>query len=245
MTHSIGIEQSHKIAAAKIIEAKLEIDKVYCSVLFRSLHTAELILEDMQCCDVPIVKDWRLCERHYGNLTGFNKRQMADKYGEEQVQAWRRGYDNIPPPIDIKNKYYHEIMSNPAFKDVPIDQFPLAESMHMCVGRVKPAWDEIKKEILQESRPMIIAHGTVARALIMHIEGMILPYILFFLFFQFCSYFFLGLSEEKIEKVNVPNCVPIVYEFNLKTGGLIGGSKYLGDPKYIEKMREKVASIGT
>lgn len=177
LTRSIGIEQSHKIAAAKIIEAKLVIDKVFCSVLRRSLHTAELILEDMECSNVPIVKDWRLCERHYGNLTGFNKRQMADMYGEEQVQAWRRGYDNIPPPINLENEYYHEIMKNPAFKDVPADEFPRTESMHMCVGRVKPAWEEIKKEILQGTRPMIIAHGTVARALIMHIEGKLMHYI--------------------------------------------------------------------
>lgn len=180
LTNSIGIEQSRTIAAAHLIEAKLKIDKVYCSVLRRSIHTAELILEHMKIPEVPIVKDWRLCERHYGNLTGFNKRQTADMYGEDQVQSWRRGYDCQPPPIDPKNKYYDTIVKNPAFKDVPSDKFPSTESMHMCVDRVKPAWEEIKKEMLKGSSPMIIAHGTVARALIMHIEGryhfLLIPY---------------------------------------------------------------------
>lgn len=167
-------------------------------MLRRSLHTAELILEDMGSKGVPIVKDWRLCERHYGNLTGYNKRQMADMYGEEQVQAWRRGYDNIPPPINLKNEYYHEIMNNPAFKDVPADEFPSTESMHMCVGRVQPAWEEIKKEILQGTRPMIIAHGTVARALIMHIEGNALYYKLQSILIPQLR--FLSLSQVSLKK---------------------------------------------
>lgn len=118
-----------------------------------------------------MVLDWRLNERHYGNLTGANKRQVANDYGETQVQAWRRSYDEIPPPIETSNNYYYEILNNLAFKDVPVGQFPFTESVHMCVDRVKPIWEEINKEVLSGKRILIVAHGTVARALVKHIEG--------------------------------------------------------------------------
>ncbi|KAH8409711.1 hypothetical protein KR222_002440, partial [Zaprionus bogoriensis] len=219
----LGIEQSRSIAAAKIVAAKLEIDKVYCSVLSRSQQSADLILKQMKSSYVPMVKDWRLSERHYGNLTGENKRDVANVYGEERVQSWRRGYDGTPPPIECSNRYYIDIKNNPAFKDVPINEFPLTESMRMCVERVKPAWEEIHRDIMTGTRPMIVAHGTVARALIKHIE---------------C------LSDSEVEKVNIPNCVPIVYEFNKSTGEVVGGSTYLGDASYIEQMKKKVAAIG-
>ncbi|XP_060649534.1 2,3-bisphosphoglycerate-dependent phosphoglycerate mutase isoform X1 [Drosophila nasuta] len=218
-----GLQQSRTIAAAKLLEAKIGFDKVYCSALGRSRQSADVILAEMKSSYLPVVLDWRLNERHYGNLTGSNKRQVADAYGEQQVQAWRRGYDEIPPPIEPSNSYYYAILNNLAFRNIPVGQFPLSESMHMCVDRVKPIWEEIKKEVLQGKRVLIVAHGTVARALVQHIED---------------------LSNEDIVKVNVPNCVPIVYEFDLRTGDLIGNSTYLGDAQYIENMKDKVAAIG-
>ncbi|KAM8702966.1 hypothetical protein ACLKA7_005328 [Drosophila subpalustris] len=218
-----GLEQSRSIAAAKLIEAKLDFDKVYCSALVRSRQSADVILAEMKCSFLPVVLDWRLNERHYGNLTGANKRQVANVYGEDQVQAWRRSYDEAPPPIEPSNNYYYEILNNLAFKDIPVGQFPFSESVGQCVDRVQPIWEQINAEILNGKRVLIVAHGTVARALVKHIED---------------------LSNDEILKVNVPNCVPIVYEFNLKTGQLIGDSKFLGDAKYIEQMKQKVAMIG-
>ncbi|KAH8310516.1 hypothetical protein KR044_001757, partial [Drosophila immigrans] len=218
-----GIHQSRTIAAAKMMEAKMEFDKVYCSALSRSRQSADVILAEMKCSYLPVVVDWRLNERHYGNLTGSNKRQVADVYGEKQVQAWRRGYDEVPPPIEPSNNYYYEILNNLAFKDIPAGHFPLSESMHMCVDRVKSIWEEIREEVLQGKRVLIVTHGTVARALIQHVEG---------------------LCNDEIGKVNVPNCVPIIYEFDLSTGELIGNITYLGDAAYIEDMKKKVAAIG-
>jgi len=127
----------------------------------------------MKCSFLPVVLDWRLNERHYGNLTGSNKRQVANVYGEEQVQAWRRSYDEIPPPIEPANNYYYEILNNLAFKNVPVGRFPLTESVHMCVDRVKPIWEEIRQEVIMGKRILIVAHGTVARALVKHIEGIL------------------------------------------------------------------------
>ncbi|XP_030573925.1 uncharacterized protein LOC115772101 isoform X2 [Drosophila novamexicana] len=218
-----GVEQARSIAAANLKSAGMEFDKVYCSKLSRSKRTADLILSELECSFLPIVSDWRLNERHYGNLTGVNKRELANKYGEAQVQHWRRNYDGLPPPIETSNLYFYEICNNADFQNVPMDEFPLTESMRMCVDRVSPVWEEIKKDVLEGTRVLVVVHGTVARALIKHVEG---------------------LSEEQIEKVNIPNSVPIVYEFNMGTGQLIGESKYLGDVKYIEEMKQKVAAIG-
>ncbi|XP_017861924.1 PREDICTED: phosphoglycerate mutase 2 isoform X2 [Drosophila arizonae] len=218
-----GLEEARILAAANLNEANMVFDKVYCSKLCRSRTTVEAILSEMQCSFLPIVSDWRLNERHYGNLTGVNKRVLANQYGEEQVQFWRRNYDGLPPPINESNIYYYQIANNPAFLDVPPNEFPLTESMRMCVDRVAPIWLEIKKEVLMGARILLVVHGTVARALIKHIEGF---------------------SEEQIEKVNIPNSVPIVYEFNMKSGQLVGDVKYLGDSQYIEKMKKKVAAIG-
>ncbi|XP_030370837.1 phosphoglycerate mutase 2 [Scaptodrosophila lebanonensis] len=218
-----GMEDARKIAALNLLNANLEFDKVYTSTLCRAQTTTDIILREMKSSFVPVESHWRLNERHYGNLTGFNKRQMSDQYGEAQVQNWRRAFDSMPPSITPQNPYYFGIRNNPSFSDVPADQFPFAESMHMCSDRVLPVWDEIKKDMLNGKRVLVCTHGTVVRALIKHIEG---------------------LSDEAISKVNIPNCVPCVYEFDIKTGKLISPMTYLGDPEYIKAKTEQVASIG-
>lgn len=166
-----GVEQARSIAAANLKSAGMEFDKVYCSKLSRSKRTADLILSELECSFLPIVSDWRLNERHYGNLTGVNKRELANKYGEAQVQHWRRNYDGLPPPIETSNLYFYEICNNSDFQNVPMDEFPLTESMRMCVDRVSPVWEEIKKDVLEGTRVLVVVHGTVARALIKHVEG--------------------------------------------------------------------------
>ncbi|KAH8340753.1 hypothetical protein KR059_006093, partial [Drosophila kikkawai] len=218
-----GIQEALTVAIPAILQSQLEFDIVYTSVLSRSRQTAELILSKTNCAYVPIKEDWRLCERHYGNLTGHNKRDIANQHGEDQVQEWRRGYDGIPPPIEEDNRYYYTIWSNPIYDVIPPGQFPFSESLHMCVDRVKPVWTEVKQEVLKGSRVLMCVHGTVARALVQHIEG---------------------ISNEGIEKVNIPNCVPRVYEFDLNTGGLVGAAINLGDPEYIRRKTAQVAAIG-
>ncbi|BFF90477.1 phosphoglycerate mutase 2 [Drosophila madeirensis] len=218
-----GEREACMVATPAILQSQLDFDVVYTSVLDRSKKTADLILSNMNRAYVPVKADWRLCERHYGNLTGFKKREIANIYGEDQVQAWRRGYDDVPPAIDVENRYYYTIRNNPIFDDVPAGQFPLTESLGMCVDRVEPVWKEIKQEVLNGTRVLICVHGTVTRALVKHIEG---------------------ISKEAIQKVNIPNCIPRVYEFNMKTGDLLGGAINLGDPEYIKKKTAQVAAIG-
>ncbi|XP_022215402.1 2,3-bisphosphoglycerate-dependent phosphoglycerate mutase isoform X2 [Drosophila obscura] len=218
-----GEREACMVATPALLESQLDFDVVYTSVLDRSKKTADLILSNMDRAHVPVKADWRLCERHYGNLTGFGKREIANIYGEDQVQAWRRGYDDVPPAINLENRYYYTIRNNHIFDDVPAGQFPLTESLGMCVDRVEPVWQEIKQEVLNGTRVLICVHGTVTRALVKHIEG---------------------ISKEAIQKVNIPNCIPRVYEFNMKTGELLGGAVNLGDPEYIKKKTAQVAAIG-
>lgn len=130
-----------------------------------------MILSNMNCSYVPVKEDWRLSERHYGNLTGERKREVANTYGEEQVMQWRRAYDVAPPPIEETNRYYYTIVSNPIFDEVPAGHFPHTESMHMCVDRVAPMWQEVRQELFKGSKVLMVVHGTVARALVQLIEG--------------------------------------------------------------------------
>ncbi|XP_017141367.1 phosphoglycerate mutase 2 isoform X2 [Drosophila miranda] len=218
-----GEREACMVASPALHQSKLDFDVVYTSVLDRSKKSAELILSNMNRAYVPTKADWRLCERHYGNLTGFRKREIANIYGEDQVQAWRRGYDDVPPEINTENRYYYVIRNNPIFDDVPAGQFPMTESLGMCVDRVEPVWKEIKQQVLNGTRVLICVHGTVTRALVKHIEGV---------------------SKEAIQKVNIPNSIPRVYEFNMKTGELVGGPINLGDPEYIKKKTAQVAAIG-
>ncbi|XP_017088530.1 2,3-bisphosphoglycerate-dependent phosphoglycerate mutase isoform X1 [Drosophila bipectinata] len=219
----IGVKEALTVAVPALQQSKLEFDMVYTSVLSRSRETADMILSNMSCSYVPVKEDWRLSERHYGNLTGQRKREVANMYGEEQVMQWRRAYDVAPPPILESNRYFYTICSNPIFDDVPPGHFPLTESMHMCVDRVTPVWHEVRQEVLKGTRVLMVVHGTVARALVQLIEGV---------------------SNDAIEKINIANCVPRVYEFDLTAGKLIGGGINLGNPDYIKRKVAEVAAIG-
>ncbi|XP_037955799.1 phosphoglycerate mutase 2 [Teleopsis dalmanni] len=219
-----GIRDASKISSAALMEHKMAFDVAYTSALKRAQDTLKIILKEIGCPDLPTKCDWRLNERHYGNLIGFNKRQMADKYGEEQVQIWRRSFDVLPPPITSDNPYYECIRSNPSFRDIPPEQFPLSESLKTTMGRVIPYWEqEILPQIHAGKRVLIVAHGTIARALAKHIEN---------------------ISDENIKSVNIPNSIPCVYEFDLEKKNLVGKIKYLADENFLNKQMEKTASIG-
>lgn len=218
-----GINEAHSIAAQALIKNNFEFDIVYTSALFRARHTVDIVLSDLNLSNIPVKAHWRLNERHYGNLTGYNKREMADLYGEDQVQKWRRNYSAVPPPITPENRYFCAIANNPSFADVPIDEFPLSESMEMVVERVRVIWNEINEEVLKGSRVLICSHGTVVRALIQIIEG---------------------LTNEEISKCNIPNSIPIVFDIDTTNRKVIGQHTFLGDSEYVKEMIEKVASIG-
>ncbi|XP_036234340.1 2,3-bisphosphoglycerate-dependent phosphoglycerate mutase isoform X1 [Bactrocera oleae] len=219
-----GAKDAINTSAVALRESNLKFDIAYSSALMRARQSLSIILKELNLCDLEVVSDWHLNERHYGNLTGYNKRDMANKYGEEQVQSWRRKYDVLPPPITPDNPYYHSIRNNPSFKNIPASDFPDTESLKVLMQRVIPYFENvIFKQVLAGKRVLIIAHGTVARALIKHIDKV---------------------SDENISTVNVPNSIPCLFEFNTETGEKVGITTFLADENFLNEQIQKTASIG-
>lgn len=130
-------------AGKALKEAGHKFDVAYTSVLQRANKTLDAILKELGQEGIPILKTWRLNERHYGGLTGLNKTDTVAKYGEEQVAIWRRSFDVPPPPITAENPYYETILNDPIYKDGPPKcEFPTTESLELTIKRTLPFWNE-------------------------------------------------------------------------------------------------------
>ena len=179
--------------AGKLLkEEGFEFDVCYTSYLKRAIHTLDIVLDEMDCEWLPVYKTWKLNERHYGALQGLNKAETAEKYGEEQVKIWRRSYDVPPPALDPEDE------RNPAkqeqYKDIPAEELPLTECLKDTVARVVPYFEEVIKPRMQAGdKVIIVAHGNSLRGLVKYLEG---------------------ISDEDIVEVNIPNGIPLVYEFD-------------------------------
>ncbi|XP_029010514.1 bisphosphoglycerate mutase isoform X2 [Betta splendens] len=145
-----GVKEAHD--CGKLLrEQGYKFDIVFTSILSRSIQTAWLVLEAMGQEWVPVVKSWRLNERHYGALIGLNRAEMASVHGEEKVKLWRRSYDVTPPPIDVDHPYFREIYND---------------------RRLLPYWNNTVVPEIKEGRTVLIsAHGNSCRALLKHLEG--------------------------------------------------------------------------
>ena len=182
-----GIEQAKK-AGQLLKEKGFSFDIAFTSVLKRAYDTLDLVLKEMNIV-IPVEKSWRLNERHYGALQGEDKDEMREKFGKEQVEAWRRSYAVRPPAKGEKTFRYEEIKEG---------EVPLTESLEDTEQRLLPYWQKNIIPLIKEGKKVIIsAHGNSIRALIKNIEG---------------------LSEEEITKVEIPVGIPLVYELddNLK-----------------------------
>lgn len=167
-----GKRDAH-VSAQALKKAHLRhFDVAFTSCLTRASSYLESILKDLQLdTQVPVQKCWRLNERHYGQLTGSNKRQMADVYGEDQVQIWRRSYNVPPPQMTENNPYFDGIKFNPRFRGAKI---PEAESLEMTMVRVVECWhNSIVPAIRAGQKVLIVAHGTSLRGLVKYLEGMV------------------------------------------------------------------------
>lgn len=169
-----GRRDAVTMSGAALKKNNFQFDVAFTSCLSRAKESLRLILEELGPAgqDVEVRCDWRLNERHYGALTGFNKREMADVYGETQVQIWRRSFDVSPPRITPLNPYYHSIMCNPEFRHIPQEIFPEAETLATTMERVLECWaTAIEPEIRAGRRVLIVAHGTSLRGLVKHLSG--------------------------------------------------------------------------
>ncbi len=207
--------------AGKLLrENGFDFDVCYTSYLKRAIHTLNFALEELDREWLPVVKSWKLNERHYGALQGLNKSETAEKYGEEQVRIWRRSFDIRPPELKPDDS------RNPALQDQyrreNKAELPLAESLKDTIARTVPYFEEeILPRMKSGERVLIAAHGNSLRALVMHFER---------------------LTEQEIMGVNLPTGVPLVYEF--APDMTVREKQYLGDQAQIAAKMQKVADQG-
>ena len=195
-----------------------DFDVAYTSVLKRAIRTLWLMLDEMDRMWIPVIRDWRLNERHYGALQGLNKAETAAKYGDDQVHIWRRSYDIPPPELDAADERHPA--HDPRYAG--LENLPATESLATTLERVLPCWNElIAPELSAGKNVLIAAHGNSLRALVKMLDDV---------------------SNDEITGFNIPTGIPLAYELddNLKPVS----RDFLGDPDAIAKAAAAVAAQG-
>ncbi len=193
-------------------------DIAYTSVLKRAIRTCQIVLDTLDLLWIPVIKCWRLNERHYGALQGLNKAETAEAHGEDQTKIWRRSYD-IPPPPLTKDDPRHPSRDRRYALLTPAE-LPLTESLKDTVARFLPYWHEvIAPDIKAGKRVLIAAHGNSLRALVKYLDG---------------------LSESEVVELNIPTGIPLVYELDGNLRPL--RHYYLGDAAAAAAAAAKVAT---
>ncbi|HNT30214.1 MAG TPA: 2,3-diphosphoglycerate-dependent phosphoglycerate mutase [bacterium] len=214
-----GIAEAHH-AAELLSEAGYTFDICYTSVLKRAIKTLWIVLEDMDLMWLPVIRDWRLNERHYGALQGLNKAEMAAKHSEEQVFIWRRSYDVPPPGLEPTDERHPA--HDPRYAGLMPEQLPSVECLKDTVARVLPYWETvIVPDIKAGKRIVIAAHGNSLRALVKHLDG---------------------ISDTDIPQLNIPTGIPLVYELDDDLKPIT--HYYLEDEEKVREAMERVKNQG-
>lgn len=209
-----------KEAGRLLLEAGLTFDIAYTSVLKRAIRTLWIVMDTMDLMWMPVIRDWRLNERHYGALQGLNKAETAAKHSEEQVLVWRRSYDIPPPPLDVTDERYPG--HDRRYAGLTPEQLPKTECLKDTVDRFLPAWfDDIAPQIKAGKRVVIAAHGNSLRALVKYLDNV---------------------SDSEIVGLNIPTGVPLVYELDKDL--LPIKHYYLGDADAVAQAMAAVANQG-
>lgn len=183
-------EAEARAAGTLLSERGFDLDRVFTSVQKRAIRTANLVLEEMDRLWLPVTKDWRLNERHYGGLTGLNKAETIAKVGEEQVKIWRRSFDVPPPPLE-EDSPYAALQHDRRYAGIAV---PSSESLKDTIVRVLPYYEaEIVPALRRGERVLVAAHGNSLRALEKHLSG---------------------ISDADITGLEIPTGQPIVYELD-------------------------------
>ncbi|RAV32941.1 phosphoglyceromutase [Corynebacterium heidelbergense] len=202
-----------------IKEAGLTPTILYTSLLRRAITTANIALDTADLHWIPVIRDWRLNERHYGALQGLNKAETKEKYGEDQFMAWRRSYDTPPPEIDPNNEYAQT--SDPRYAN--LDRIPGTECLLDVVKRFVPYYEsEIEPRLKRGETVLVAAHGNSLRALVKHLDN---------------------ISDEDIAGLNIPTGIPLVYRLDAQGKVLNPGGDYL-DPEAAAAGAAAVAAQG-
>jgi 2,3-bisphosphoglycerate-dependent phosphoglycerate mutase len=195
-------------------------DIAYTSVLKRAIRTLWITLDQMDLMWIPVVRDWRLNERHYGALQGLNKAETAAKYGEDQVKIWRRSYDIRPPALEESDPRYPG--KDRRYHNLTKQQLPLTECLKDTVDRFLPCWHEVIAPSIRSGKQVLIAaHGNSLRALVKYLEDV---------------------PDDKIVDLNIPTGVPMVQELGDDLKSI--RHYYLGDAAAIEQAVNKAKSTG-
>ena len=214
-----GLEEAKK-AGETLKNAGYRFGLAYTSYLKRAIKTLWLLLEEMDQMSIPVHNSWRLNEKHYGTLTGLNKAETAEKYGEEQVKLWRRGFAIAPPALDTHDPLHP--CNDAKYTRIDPSLLPGTESLKDTIDRIMPYWNEVILPSLKEHDEVLIAaHGNSLRGIVMHLKN---------------------LSEEEILEVNIPTGIPYVFE--LTDDMKLIKDYYLADKEELDKLMNEVASQG-
>lgn len=185
--------RAEALTAGRLLKAEgLTFDVAYTSVLKRAIRTCWITLDELDLLWIPVLRHWRLNERHYGALQGLNKAETAARHGDAQVKIWRRSYD-VPPPALTPDDPRHP-GRDPRYANLSPAELPLTESLKDTVARFLPYWAEtIAPTIREGQRVLIAAHGNSLRALVKYLDR---------------------ISDHDIVELNIPTGVPLVYELD-------------------------------
>ncbi len=214
-----GVEEAKK--GGKVLLANhFNFKYCYTSYLKRAIKTLNIMLEEMDLLWLPVEKTWRLNEKHYGELQGLNKAEMAQKYGEEQIHIWRRSYDI--PPLALAESDERNPRLDAKYQNINKLLIPLTESLKETVDRILPYWEQnISKKLLECGEVLVAAHGNSLRGIIKLLKN---------------------ISDEDIVNLNLPTGIPYVFEFDDNLNLL--KDYFLGDEEEIKKLMEAVANQG-
>ncbi len=214
-----GVSQA--MSAGQLLKAEgYEFDIAYTSVLKRAIHTLNYCLDEMDRIWLPVVKSWRLNERHYGGLQGLNKADMARQYGEDQVLVWRRSYDTPPPALEPTDPRCER--GDRRYEKLAASDVPLTECLKDTVARVVPFWTESMAPAIRAGKRLVVAaHGNSIRALVKYLDGV---------------------SDSDIVGLNIPTGIPLVYELDEALRPV--RHYYLGDAEAAARAAAAVASQG-
>lgn len=214
-----GVEEAAK-AGDLLKEKGFRFDRAYTSLLKRAVKTLNVVLGRMDLDWIPVRKSWRLNEKHYGMLQGLNKKETAEKYGDEQVHVWRRSYDVAPAPIPDGDP--RSPKTDPRYADVPEAELPLTECLKDTVARTLPYWEcEILPALAKCDDILVVAHGNSLRGIIKHLKR---------------------ISDEDIASLNLPTATPWVFEFDDRLN--LVKDYFPGDAEEIRRQMEAVAAQG-
>lgn len=214
-----GVQEA--TAAGQLLrEEGYTFDLAFTSVLTRAIRTLWIALGEMDLRWIPVRKAWQLNERHYGALQGLNKKETAEKHGDEQVLVWRRSYDTPPPSLETSDERYPG--NDPRYKSLTDKELPVTECLKDTVERFLPFWHEtIVPELQKDKKVIIAAHGNSLRALVKYLDN---------------------ISDEEIVGLNIPTGIPLVYELNDDLTPI--RHYYLGDEEKAKAAANAVANQG-